>query len=240
MRISIKTFRAIGKKARGDMNWKRNERILSSKYNFIRFSRLCSNSIGYKNLGVKSQRTYFRFSAAICMSLMLVGCLLTFLPAYATDWTDEKKSAVTEYMRDFCHEWTGEDTEQLVRGAWKNIKHLEATVIISDRPTDLKLVADDGQRVPVELFGDSILVGGKDISGNLGSKTTHGANSPIIENVRNSQLATGERSTILKDTDINFSITLSLSIALSASLGLNLYLLRKIRSKRRHSSKPDV
>lgn len=222
------------------MNLKRIQRILSAKYIFIRFSWLYSNNIRNKNLGIKSQRSYCRFSAAICMSLMLIVLLLTFLPAYAADWTDEKKIAVTEYMRDFRHEWTGEDTEQLVRGAWQNIKYLEAHVIISGRPADLKFFADDGQRIPVELFGDTILVGGKDISGNLGSKTTHGANSPIIENVQNSQLATGERSVISTDTNINLSITLSLSIALTASVVMNLYLLRKRRSKKRHSSKADV
>ena len=53
-----------------------------------------------------------------------------------------------------------------------------------------KLRTDDGRLIPIEVMGESILINGKDISGNLGSKTTQGANSPIIEDVTGSQITT--------------------------------------------------
>lgn len=39
--------------------------------------------------------------------------------------------------------------------------------------------------------GDTVLLNGKDVTGNLGSKIAHGDHSPIIEDIQNSQITTG-------------------------------------------------
>lgn len=128
-------------------------------------------------------------------------------------------------MQQYRRDWTVRDTEALSTG---EVPHSEATVFVNDRPIDLRLKADDGREIPVEVFGGSILVNGKDLSGNLGSRTTYGSNSPIVEDVRNSQITTGSGSPITQTTS-SYSINISLSIALSLSVILNLYLLRQQR-----------
>ncbi len=77
------------------------------------------------------------------------------------------------------------------------------------------------------------MLNGIDISGNLGSKTTHGDNSPIIEDVQNSQITTGAKSPIQKDVEsTSFNITFTLSLALSLSLVLNIALAVAFRRQR--------
>ncbi len=44
----------------------------------------------------------------------------------------------------------------------------------------------------IQIMGETVLTNGKDISGNLGSKTTYGDKSPIIENVSDSTLNFGD------------------------------------------------
>jgi len=150
----------------------------------------------------------------------------------AAEWSDAKKSAVTEFMQQYRRNWTLQDTESLSKG---NVPYTEATVFVEGRPTNLRLKADDGRRIPIEVFGESILVDGKDLSGNLGSKTTYGTNSPIVENVRNSQITTGASSPISRSNS-SYTISISLSLALSVSIVLNLYLLRRAQRRRRSAS----
>ena len=123
-------------------------------------------------------------------------------------WTPERLDAVTEYMRQFRKDWTRADTDELVTNGPKRAVNLAGSVSSG-------LIYDDkGGRVAIVITGDSMLVNGKDISGNLGSKTTHGANSPIIENIRNSQIATAEHSTATNAATSHVTVNVSLSIAL--------------------------
>jgi hypothetical protein len=131
-------------------------------------------------------------------TFLLFACwLLCVVGAHAAEWTKEKRQAVTEYMQQYRRDWTPQDTELLSQG---NVPHSEADVFVNGRPINLRLRADDGRLIPIEVLGESILVNGKDLSGNLGSKTTTGANSPIIEGVNNSQITTGDRSSITERT----------------------------------------
>jgi hypothetical protein len=136
-------------------------------------------------------------------------------------------------MQQYRRDWTLHDTELLAQG--KDIPHTVANVFVNGRPLNLRLQADDGRLIPIEVLGESILVDGKDMSGNLGSKTTHGANSPIIEDVNGSQITTGNSSPISRQS--NYTISISLSLALSASLVANLYLLKKMREQRTGTKK---
>jgi hypothetical protein len=160
-----------------------------------------------------------------CLVLFLACWFLGAVATYAAEWSAEKKNAVTEYMQQYRRDWTLQDTEALSRG---NVPYAEATVFVEGRPVNLRLKADDGRQIPVEVFGGSILVDGKDLSGNLGSKTTYGSNSPIVEDVRNSQITTGAGSPITQ-TKSSYTISISLSLALSLSVVLNLYLWRRMR-----------
>lgn len=165
------------------------------------------------------------------LSYLLFGCGCWFLfvtASHAAQWPEAKKQAITEYMQQYRLDWTPQDTELLAQG--KVPPHAEADVFINNRPVNLRIRADDGRLIPIEVLGESLLVNGKDISGNLGSKTTHGANSPIIEDVRGSQISTGNRSPITGPS--NYTVSISLSVALSVSLGLNLYFLKKMRQRR--------
>jgi hypothetical protein len=144
----------------------------------------------------------------------------------SAEWSQQRKQLITQYMQQYRRDWTLADTELMSQGT---VPHTQASVFVEGRPINERLVADDGRLIPVEVLGQSILVDGKDLSGNLGSKTTHGPNSPIIEDVSNSQIATGPGSTIAKDTHSTVTINVSLSIALSVSVALNLYLFRQLR-----------
>lgn len=164
---------------------------------------------------------------------VLLLVLLWVIGANAAEWTEQKKNQVTQYMQQYRHDWTLADTQLMSQG---RVPHTTATVYIENRPLNLRLVADDGRLIPIEVLGQSILVDGKDLSGNLGSKTTQGANSPIIENVTGSQIATGQGSSVTKDSTSSVTINISLSIALSVSVALNLYLLREVRRRTQKST----
>lgn len=170
--------------------------------------------------------SHFRVARARkCLFLLFTCWFLGAVATYAAEWSEEKKNAVTEYMQQYRRDWTLRDTEALSTG---KVHYSEATVFVEGRPINLRLKADDGRKIPVEVFGGSILVDGKDLSGNLGSKTTYGSNSPIVEDVRNSQITTGAGSPITQTTS-TYTINLTLSVALSLSVVLNLYLLRRQR-----------
>ena len=175
-----------------------------------------------------------RYKAGISLAVILAAAPV----AEAADWSDDKKAIITEYMQQYRRDWTLADTDLMSHGT---IPHTQASVFVEGRPLNQKLIADDGRRVPVEVFGQSVLVDGKDLSGNLGSRTTHGANSPIIENVTGGQIAAGQGNTIAKDTTTSsVSINVSLSIALSVSVGLNLYLLRELRRRAGGKQRPTA
>ena len=166
--------------------------------------------------------------------VVILSCWLCGAVSANAQWTDAKKQAVTDYMHQFRQDWTLDDTELLLEG---KVPHgAEANVFINNRPSNMRLKADDGRSIPIEVFGESILLNGKDISGNLGSKITHGANSPIIEDVNNSQISTGDKSPITQRNPV-YAISISLSLALSLSVVANLYLLKKMRDRKLPATK---
>jgi len=137
-------------------------------------------------------------------------------------------------MQQYRHDWTEQDTELMSQGT---VPHTEADVYVNGKPINLRLKTDDGRLIPVSVIGESILVDGKDLSGNLGSKTTNGDNSPIIEDVSGSQITTGNSSPISRQS--NYTISISLSLALSASIAANLYLLRRMKTQKTDSKRPS-
>lgn len=140
----------------------------------------------------------------------------------SAEWSQEKLERATEYLQQYRKDWTLAETRQLVtKGGFVNIEGSP-----SHGGTSFDAIkADDGRTISLMATGDSLLVDGKDVSGNLGSKTTYGAGSPIIENNRGSRIAVGAENTVGRDATTNYSLTISLSLALSASVALNLYLL---------------
>src|SRR5262249_31353546 len=124
--------------------------------------------------------------------LVVLLCLLLFgiTTAHAVGWTEEKKKAITDYMHEIRRDWTAQDTELLATGKIPNAESASG-VNVGGKPVQPLLTADDGRRIPIEVIGESVLINGKDISGNLGSRTTYGSNSPIVEDIRNSQITTG-------------------------------------------------
>jgi hypothetical protein len=214
--------------------WRRSEQT-----NYQGGTALCYSVNRFEMAGCGDPRKlHFKIGNALkSLVLLLCCCLIGAAAIYAAEWTEEKKKAVTEYMQQYRRDWTFQDTELLLKG--KVPYAAEAGVFVNGRPIDMGIRTDDGRRIPIEVFGESILVDGKDVSGNLGSKTTYGSHSPIIEDVRNSQITTGNSSPVSKDTHFGLTINLSLSIALSLSFVLNLYLLRKIRSREHPSPRSD-
>src|SRR5262249_35246829 len=129
-------------------------------------------------------------------------------------------------------DWKTEDSVSLVQGGSPPGTALNTFMGRSGSSTRTgTITTDSGALLPAMLTGESLLINGKDISGNLGSKTTHGANSPIIENIRDSQIAAGEGNSVIKDSPSTRTVNISLSLALSVSVALNLYLLRQIRRR---------
>lgn len=147
------------------------------------------------------------------MLLGLVGLLVFPFIAHG-QWTEEKIQALTSRFQEYNSTWTRQDTTKLLRNS-----------------QDVKLKFEEfkdnsGRTRKITVMGGmTVLIDGIDISGNLGSKTTHGNNSPIIEDVRDSQITTGDESSIQKDvtSSTSFKISVSLSIALTLSLLVNFY-----------------
>ena len=162
------------------------------------------------------------------LSMLALICTLLVPQGALAAWTQERLDAATEHMRQFRKSWSPADTDRLIaRGP-------ERGVNLAGNISGF-VTADNGDRIAVVVTGDTVLVNGKDISGNLGSKTTYGANSPIVENIRDSQVAAGERNSVTKDSTSTLSVNVSLSVVLSVSVALNLYLLREIRRRPRTS-----
>jgi hypothetical protein len=158
------------------------------------------------------------------LRIYVLIAVLCFIPHVQGAWTAERLEAATEHMRQYRKDWTAADTEKLLTHGPDRAVNMAGSIsgFIRD---------DRGGIVRVMVSGDTVLVNGRDISGNLGSKTTYGAHSPIIENIRDSQVAAAQGSSVVKDSTSNLTINVSLSIALSASVALNLYLLRRLRRR---------
>jgi hypothetical protein len=160
---------------------------------------------------VKAIRPNFILLLSV-LTLFCVGDLIAEI-------NEAKIKRITENLQEYRRDWTVQDTRSLLNGASGHAMQFTS------------IVGDDGKEVKITISADTVLVAGKDISGNLGSKTTFGANSPIIEDVRNSQIATGEKSSVSTPRNTNYSINISLSIALTVSIALNAYLLNRTRKR---------
>jgi len=157
----------------------------------------------------------------IALSPLLILLLVLLVSA---NWTQEEMNQITNEIQKSIDSWTIEDTAQMLHEAQSSGEYLQT-------------VLTDKGMVSIKIMGETILLNGKDISGNLGSKITHGDNSPIIEDVKDSQIAIGDKAEIRDDTkttNINLNITLVFSIALSLSFIFNIYLFfsrRKVKKK---------
>ncbi|TKJ33519.1 MAG: hypothetical protein CEE38_20375 [Planctomycetes bacterium B3_Pla] len=147
------------------------------------------------------------------MFLGLVGLLVFPFIAHG-QWTEEKIQALTARFQEYNSTWTRQDTTKLLRSSQD----------VNTKYEQFKDNSGHTRKITV-MGGMTVLVDGKDITGNLGSKTTHGNNSPIIEDVQDSQITTGDESPINKNvtSSISFKISVSLSIALTLSLLVNFY-----------------
>jgi hypothetical protein len=165
--------------------------------------------------------------------VLVLGNLLIAHEAHAT-WSSEKTNQATEYLRQYRKDWSLSDTVAFLSGDGTNKTTGAVNMGGSANEggtTTVTLHADDGRSVSLLATGQSLLVDGKDVTGTLGNKTTYGSNSPIIEDVKDSQIAAGEKNKAGRDSTTNYSLTISLSLALSLSVILNLYQLRKAKGK---------
>ena len=150
--------------------------------------------------------------------------------------TEQKIETITRELQKYKSSWTIQETTKLLRDA-QNVA------------MDIHVLTDDTGKIRklTVLGGETVMIDGKDISGNLGSKTTHGNNSPIIEDVKDSQIAIGDhakanneeitdsqvakgdKNILSKKFEINFKLFVTLSIAFTLSLAFNIYTFRKIK-----------
>jgi hypothetical protein len=154
--------------------------------------------------------------------IFLALCFPNLLEA---EWTQEIVEAATLEIQKTSPSWTIEETIAI-------LKEYEGP-----EPSIQTIGRKEG-KFNITLNGETILINGKDITGNLGSKITHGDNSPIFENVDNSQIAVGEKATASKETkktsiNLAFIFAISLSIPLSVSFVFNIILLKKLKKERK-------
>lgn len=137
------------------------------------------------------------------------------------NWSQENINQITKEIQKNIPDWTAEKSIDILNKS-ESFGHYTKAI-----PTDKGIIR-------IEIVGETILINGKDISGNLGSKITHGNNSPIIGDVKDSQVAIGEQATAKKETKI-LKINLYLSIAFTVSFITNIYLGVKLKFKKKKS-----
>lgn len=114
---------------------------------------------------------------------LIVVFILTFIAIDSNaEPNNELVLKITEVMKAKIPSWSEKDTLKYLSVA-KNSGDYQAVFSI-----------ENGKMVRLKIMGDTVLIDGKDISGNLGNKTTHGSNSPIIETPINSPFTTGNNS----------------------------------------------
>lgn len=165
------------------------------------------------------------------IAVLVVACSCLLPMSAQAAWSREKTEQVTDYLRQYRKDWTSANTDDFLTGKGQTVNMGGAAQ--DGGTTTLTIRTDDGRAISLVATGQSLLVDGKDVTGNLGNKTTYGANSPIIENIKDSQVAAGAQNSVARDTTTNYSLTISLSLALSVSVVLNLYLLRKTQLRGR-------
>jgi hypothetical protein len=103
------------------------------------------------------------------------------------EWNDEKIVRVTKEIQKTLQNWNIEDTIQLIN----DTKGKNTSNIMKFR---------GGEPVKFQVMGETILLNGRDVSGTLGKKETHGDYSPIIENVEDSKIAIGPKAKIIEES----------------------------------------
>lgn len=189
---------------------------------------------------------------------IVLAAVLATSSAYGT-WSNEKLEAATTALQQYQKKWRLQDTVSLIEGKYVDPASTTPTVTFGGEGKDhppsqitASIVADDRREISVTIMGESMIVDGKDVTGNLGSKTTYGANSPILGSINSSQVVIGGGNSVAKDTtestnnglqatgtgnvagrDMSanstksITVNVSLSIALTISATLNAYLLRR-------------
>ena len=142
--------------------------------------------------------------------------ILFCIPVAKAEWNQEKIKGLTKEIQKEIKEWTIEDTKLMLREA-KFASDYNFARFSNGKMVSIKVIG-----------GETVLLNGKDISGHLGSKITHGDNSPIIEDIVDSQIAVGKQATV-SGKNINFNLTIALSFALTISFVFNLCFIRKIK-----------
>ena len=159
--------------------------------------------------------------------LLILFVLFACSSIVLANLTKVEMKNLTQTIQEYKRSWTMENTQKIMQAA--------------NNSGEVSYVAraDDGSVLRIKILGDTVLINGKDVTGNLGSKVTHGDNSPIIDNIRNSQVATGDGSSIVKEENISHSwITVGkVSFVLSLSVLLNVYLACRCIRGRRKSKK---
>jgi hypothetical protein len=160
----------------------------------------------------------------ICVFIFLLLCFPTLLKA---SWTQEEIETITSEIQKKLPFWKIEETVEILKTS-----ESRGGKFIDSRQND------EGKKIIIEIMGKTILLDGKDITGNLGSKITHGNYSPILENIDNSPIAVGDQAIATKETkktniNIAFIFAISLSIPLSVSFVFNIILFRKLKKKRK-------
>lgn len=107
------------------------------------------------------------------------------LPVLASgEWRGDTVNNVTVYMQTCFKAWTEQDSLKMLEESTHSGEY--STMVVGEKTCRVKIV------------GETVLINGKDISGNLGSKTTYGNNSPIIEGNGNIVNSNNNNSEILK------------------------------------------
>lgn len=166
----------------------------------------------------------------IIARVILMIFLLPFVYAMmAYSWEQEELDNITVELKKYDSSWD----------YWK-------TVDLLKKASHIHNYIDSIGKVGMTIFdGKTIIVNGKDITGNLGNKTTYGSNSPIINNIEDSQVAIGEKAMVNVDnkktviniiieiiTNIYFSISMTIGLTISAIY--NIILVRKHKKKALH------
>jgi hypothetical protein len=154
--------------------------------------------------------------------MMVLGLIFLSPSLVKSELSEEKIKKITQELQKELPNWTENDTTNLLQEA----KSGEISRTIMTDP--------DKGATSIKVIGETILLNGKDITGNLGSKTTHGNYSPIIEEVNNSQIAIGSQNKLRNETkNTNVSLNIFLSIAFPISFASNIFFVVKLLKARK-------
>jgi hypothetical protein len=143
--------------------------------------------------------------------ISIAAIAMVSLLQLAANWTPAETDQITTRIQQQIPNWTREHTVSLARD--------------SDRKgVRMELVYGH----MFQVMGNTVLLDGKDVSGNLGSNTTYGDNSPIIEGAIGSQIAVGDGARA-EETNITLLPTLSISLAATLGVTATIYLLWRRR-----------